>query len=145
MLSLGAIYREMGDSKKADEAASEAVVAARKLVDMYVLPRHLASAAAIKVNSGKIAEADSLYEEAGDLIEAMLVKVPSPRLRSTLVAAMSEVYVGHFALAVEGLKDNQRAFEILERARGRAAADALRSLPTQQSTALGTKAPAERQ
>jgi CHAT domain-containing protein len=145
LLSLGAIYREMGDSKKADEAASEAVVAARKLVDMYVLPRHLASAAAIKVNSGKIAEADSLYEEAGDLIEAMLVNVPSPRLRSTLVAAMSEVYVGHFALAVEGLKDNQRAFEILERARGRAAADALRSLPTQQSTPQGTKAPAERQ
>jgi hypothetical protein len=34
LLSLGAIYREMGDSKKADEAASEAVVAARKLVDM---------------------------------------------------------------------------------------------------------------
>jgi hypothetical protein len=29
------------------------------------------------MNSGKIAEADSLYEEAGDLIEAMLVNVPS--------------------------------------------------------------------
>jgi hypothetical protein len=41
-----------------------------------------------------------------------------------------------------GLKDNQRAFEILERARGRAAADALRSLPTQQSSPSGTKAPA---
>lgn len=145
LLTLSRVCRDTGDFEKADEFASEAILAARKLVDMYVLPRHLASAAEIKVRINKIAEADALYEEAGDLIEAMLVNVPSARLRSRLIAAMSEVYVGHFALAVEGLKDNPRAFEILERARGRAAADALRSLPTQQATSQGTKAPAERQ
>ncbi|HEU0142736.1 MAG TPA: hypothetical protein VFQ79_23640, partial [Bryobacteraceae bacterium] len=62
----------------------------------------------------------------------MLVNVPSARMRSTLVAAMSEVYVGHFALAAEKQGNPARAFEILERARGRAAADALRALPLQQ-------------
>jgi CHAT domain-containing protein len=146
LLSLGGIYQKLGDKRKADECASEAVVAARKLVDMYVLPRHLAAAAAIKVDSGKTQEADSLYEEAGDLIEAMLVNVPGPRLRSTLVAAMSEVYVGHFTLAAEQLRNSTRAFEILERARGRAAADALRAMPVQVSNSHARKkTPAERQ
>ncbi len=145
LLTLSRICRDMGEFEKADEFASEAIIAARKLVDMYVLPRHLASAAEIKVQIDKIAEADSLYEEAGDLIEAMLVNVPSARLRSRLIAAMSEVYVGHFALAVEKLKDDKRSFEILERARGRAAADALRALPAQQPSSQGMKGPAERQ
>ncbi|MBS1875182.1 MAG: CHAT domain-containing protein [Acidobacteria bacterium] len=145
LLTLSRVYKEMGEMEKADECASEAVIAARELVDMYVLPRHLAGAAEIKVLRGKITEADSLYEEAGDLIEAMLVNVPSARMRSTLVAAMSEVYVGHFALAAEKQGNPARAFEILERARGRAAADALRAMPLQQSRRDGEKAQAERQ
>lgn len=145
LLTLSRVYKELGEMEKADECASEAVIAARELVDMYVLPRHLAAAAEIKVHRGKITEADSLYEEAGDLIEAMLVNVPSARMRSTLIAAMSEVYVGHFALAVEKQGNPARAFEILERARGRAAADALRAMPVQQSRRDGEKAQAERQ
>ncbi|MCL4854245.1 MAG: CHAT domain-containing protein, partial [Bryobacteraceae bacterium] len=57
---------------------------------------------------------------------------------------MSRVYVGHFALAAETLGNPARAFEILERARGRAAADALRALPVQQPRRDGEKAQAER-
>jgi CHAT domain-containing protein len=130
LLTLSRVYSEVGELEKADQCASEAVVASRQLVDMYVLPRHLASAAEIKVRRGKTDEADSLYEEAGDLIEAMLINVPSAKMRSTLVAAMSQVYVGHFTLAIEKLGNPAKAFQILERARGRAAADALRALPT---------------
>ncbi len=144
LLTLSRVYREVGELEKADECASEAVVASRQLVDMYVLPRHLASAAEIKARWGKTAEADTLYEEAGDLIEAMLVNVPSARMRSTLVAAMSQVYVGHFSLAIEKLDDPTKAFQILERARGRAAADALRSLPASTPDRSPEKVAAER-
>jgi len=143
LLTLSRSYVELGDLEKADECASQAIIAARQLVDMYVLPRHLASAAEVKVQRGKNAEADSLYEEAGDLIEAMLINVPSARMRSTLVAAMSQVYVGHFALAVEKMGDPAKAFEILERARGRAAADALRSMPSPDPGRSVKKAAAE--
>jgi CHAT domain-containing protein len=145
LLTLSRIYRDTGDLQKADECASAAIIAARKLIDMYVLPRHLASAAEIKVQIDKVGEADSLYEEAGDLIEAMLVNVPSARLRSRLVAAMSDVYVGHFLLAAEKQNNAVRAFEILERARGRAAADTLRALPAQATRTVVEKAPTERQ
>jgi CHAT domain-containing protein len=96
---------------------------------MYVLPRHIAAAARIKTKLGKAAEADTLYEEAADLVEGMLVNVPSLGLRSTLIGEMSEIYVGHFRLAVQELKDVPKGFRIVERARGRVAADMLRSRP----------------
>lgn len=144
LLKLSRIYTELKDWERADECATEAIVASRQLVDMYVLPRTLATAAKIKALRGQTADADALYEEAGDLIEGMLVNVPSVRMRSTLVAAMSEVYVGHFLLAAEQLKNPNKAFEILERARGRAAADAVRSPPTPRDQQNKEKALAER-
>jgi CHAT domain-containing protein len=98
---------------------------------MYVLPRHLATAARIKTKLGKVAEADNLYAEAADLVEGMLVNVPSLGLRSTLIGEMSEIYVGHFDLAIQQLNDVPKAFRIVERARGRVAADMLRTRPAE--------------
>ena len=53
------------------------------------------------------------------MTEAMLANVPSTFSKTSLIATMSAIYVGHFVLAVEYMKDKPRAFEILERARGR--------------------------
>ena len=47
----------------------------------------------------------------------------SPSSRTMTVGAMSQIYTDHFALAVDRLKDPARAFEVLETARGRTAAD----------------------
>jgi hypothetical protein len=44
---------------------------------MYILPRQLATAAAIKVRAAKPQAAAELFDEASDLIDAMLVNVPT--------------------------------------------------------------------
>src|SRR4029453_16841435 len=48
------------------------------------------------------------------------------QLKSSLIAALSEAYVGHFELVARKLSKPARAYEIIERARGRALADTLR-------------------
>jgi CHAT domain-containing protein len=144
LLELSRLYEESGDLNTAEARVTEGLEASRKLVDMYVLPRHLATAARIKTKLGKVAEADSLYEEASDLIEGMLVNVPSLGLRSTLIGEMSEIYVGHFGLAVQQLKDVPKAFRIVERARGRVAADMLRTRPAEFGSAPTSPQPEQR-
>jgi hypothetical protein len=85
LLELSRLYEQSGDLITADARATEGLRASKELVDMYVLPRHIAAAAQIKARLGKTAEADTLYEEAADLVEGMLVNVPSLGLRSTLI------------------------------------------------------------
>src|SRR5882724_2800054 len=51
----------------------------------------------------------------------------SPNSRTSLIGAMSQIYIDHFALTVDRLKNPARALEVLERARGRTAADVLRN------------------
>ncbi len=56
-----------------------------------------------------------------------------------MIAALSDIYVGHFRLAVTRLHDNTRAFRIIEAARGRALADSIRYARTTK-VASGTSA-----
>ena len=144
LLELSRLYEQSGDLITADARATEGLRASKELVDMYVLPRHIAAAAQIKARLGKTAEADTLYEEAADLVEGMLVNVPSLGLRSTLIGEMSEVYVGHFSLVIEQLKDLPKAFRIVERARGRVAADMLRTRPTDPGSPESRQGPEQR-
>jgi hypothetical protein len=68
-----------------------------------------------------------LYQKAEDIIDGLLVSVSGPSARTGLITVMSQVYVDHFALAVDRLNDPIKALEVLERARGRTAADVLTS------------------
>jgi hypothetical protein len=61
-----------------------------------------------------------LYEQASDLIEAMLINAPTSRVKSSMIASLGDIYVGHFRLAAFRLHDNPKAFRIIETARGRA-------------------------
>jgi hypothetical protein len=56
-----------------------------------------------------------------------LVSVPDPSARTGLISVMSQVYLDHFALAVDRLNDPVKALDVLERARGRTVADVLSS------------------
>jgi len=67
-----------------------------------------------------------IYDEARQLIEGMLVNMPSSPARSSLIAVMSRVYMGQFKLAASRPGGVARAFEIIETARGRSVADSLR-------------------
>jgi CHAT domain-containing protein len=127
MFELAKVYRDNGNLQKAENRAKLALTAMRQVQDKYHLPQHLALLAELVAKRGRFREADELLEQAADATEAMLANVPSTFSKTALIATMSAIYVGHFVLAAEYLRDKPRAFEILERARGRAAADIIRS------------------
>ena len=58
---------------------------------------------------------------------------------------MSEIYVGHFQLAAGALRDIDKAFDIVERARGRAMADALRDQQRPSVDAISEQSPAQKE
>ena len=121
------IYQRDGSLDKAEQHAAHGVQVSRKVGDTYFLPRYLTALAEIKAALGKLQVAEALYDEAQDIIKGMLVYVPSLRMKSSLVAAMSEAYVSQFRTNVELLQNPSRAFQVIELARGRTIADVLRS------------------
>jgi tetratricopeptide (TPR) repeat protein len=127
MFGLAKLYRDAGDLQKAEDRAAKGVEASQKVGETYELPERLAFLARLRADRGKFDEADQLYEQAEDVVDGLLVSVASTGTRTSLVGAMSQIYVDHFAVAVDRLNNPVRALEILERARGRTAADILRN------------------
>jgi CHAT domain-containing protein/tetratricopeptide (TPR) repeat protein len=126
-LQLAKLYAGAGDRDKARISASQALDAIRKVGDRFAMPEHLAMLAGLEAQTGRTQTAQALYEEAADVIEGMLVNAPSLSAKSSFVAAMSEVFRGHFLLAAQQPGGQALAFQILERARGRITADSLRA------------------
>jgi tetratricopeptide (TPR) repeat protein len=112
MLELAKLYRDGGDTKKAEEYAAMGIQARLNIEDVYLQPSDLAVQADLKRAEGKVQEADALYARATDIIDGMLVRVPTFQARGSLVAAKSDIYVKHFTLAIEQLGDPGKAFQI---------------------------------
>ena len=127
MFGLAKLYRDVGDLETAEDRAAKGVEASQKVGETYELPARLALLAKLRSDRGKFDEADRLYEQAEDVIDGLLVSVVSPSARTSLIGAMSQIYVDHFALTVDRLNSPAKAFEVLERARGRTAVDVLTS------------------
>ena len=119
------IYRRRGDLFRALESARSAVLATKAAGSRWELPQQLQAQAASEAALGKVAEAERTYEEAQDVLEGTMLNVPSTSAQARLVGVMSEVYTGHFTLVAKQ-DDANKAFAVLERARGRALADLLR-------------------
>ncbi len=83
----------------------------------------------MEAKRGEFAEAEAFYERAADVVEGLLINVPSRQVESSLIATESQLYLGHFSVAATKLRDIKKAYEVLETARGRSIADALRSGP----------------
>ena len=79
----------------------------------------------IQAKKGNFQLADELYSEATDVIDALLTNVTTRQLAGSLIATLSEAYLGHFRLAATNLSNPMMAYEIIEQARGRSLADAL--------------------
>lgn len=121
MIDLAALYRDGGELKSAEERATIGVDASRRVGDRYYLPRDLTVLADLKARRGTIREAEALYENAEDVIDGMLVNLQEAYWTSSLAGAMSDTYLQHFELeARQG--HVERAFNVLERVRGRTAA-----------------------
>jgi len=128
-IDLAGLYRDAGDLKSAEEYASAGVDASRRVGDRYYLPRDLTILAELKALKGSSAEAESLYQNAEDVIDGMLLNLHEAHWSSSLAGAMSETYLHHFEMeAREG--NVERALSVLERVRGRTAAALLENKVT---------------
>ena len=126
---LAIVYRDHGDFAQAERYAATAERETEALEDKYHLPEDLALMAGLAAKAGRTRAADSLYRRAEDVTEGLLGSMPSRQVEGSLIGALSNIYVGHFSLAATKLKNTNEAYEVLETARGRTIADALRSEP----------------
>ena len=125
-LHLSEVYEQRKELTAAIASIDSAIEQVRFVQEDFDLPVHLARKAELEALRGNLAIADLLYSQAAELIEAMLINAPSSRVKSSMIAALSDIYVGHFRFAVSRLHDNAKAFRIIETARGRALADSIR-------------------
>lgn len=140
---LALLYVRIGDLAKARECAAASTAAHRALGETYEIPHHLAIQADLLARMGNIAGAAGLYAKAADVTEAMLLNAPSIDARRSVISTMSEVYIGYFALVAD--RGNlEEAFRIIEQARGRVAADSLRSHRDSSTLSETIPGPAER-
>ena len=127
--SLARAYRKQGDLIRAAQRASSAVNHTRTAGSRFTLPTRLGELAAIRAAQDRLNTASALYSEASDIVEGIMANVPSRTSQARLVGVMSELYAGNFVLAADRLNEPFEAFRVIERARGRALADVLRTLP----------------
>jgi tetratricopeptide (TPR) repeat protein len=128
--ALADAYRARGDLTQALRYATAAVASTTAAGSRFLLPDRLRGLADIHAAQGHVAEANRIYDQAADIVEGIMVAVPSREAQARLVGVTSRIYEGHFRLVADRLKNPVKAYDIIERARGRAAADVLRALPS---------------
>ncbi len=126
-------YRARGELQRAERNARAAVDDTKAGGNRFNLPGRLVSLAEIRAARNNVQDADRLYQEATDIVEGIIVNVPSPTAAARLIGVMSDVFTGHFRLAAGRLQDPKKAYNVLERARGRAIADVLRTFPSRRN------------
>jgi CHAT domain-containing protein len=124
---LSSVYRTIGDLPRAAQLAAEAALASQSSGEIYELPKRLQYEAELEVSLGKYAEADATYTRAADFVDIMLRKVSRAATKSALITASSQIFEKHFALIAEHLNNPSKAYEVVERARGRATTDLIRT------------------
>jgi CHAT domain-containing protein/tetratricopeptide (TPR) repeat protein len=125
--ALASRLRDAGNVLAAKVYAKRGVAAARRARDVYHLPQMLAILAEIERANRNFRAADATYSEATDVVHALFRDFPHPKHKNTLIATMSRVFQGHFALALNSLQDVPKAFAILESARALGLVDLLRA------------------
>jgi CHAT domain-containing protein len=108
------------------------------------LPRRMKDLAVIKVQQGKVNEANALYDEISDITEGMIAASNTAYAKSSLIGSLSDIYLSHFILIAEHLNDPAKAFSVLERARGRSVSDVLQNPPQSENQADLQKTPLQR-
>jgi hypothetical protein len=91
----------------------------KRIGDSCNLPQRLKELASLKASRGDLTGANAVYVEITDLTEGMIASSSTEYAKASLIGALSDVFVNHFTLLADRLRDTQKAFEVLERARGR--------------------------
>jgi CHAT domain-containing protein len=126
LLHLSQYYRARNQQSSALPAIDEAVRVVQTAEEPYDLPLYIAEKAEVQAGLGNYRAAEQLYGQAMQLVDGLLVNAFSSRVKSSMIGAMGEIYLGDFRLAVNKLHDSAKAFAIIENARGRALLDSIR-------------------
>jgi hypothetical protein len=95
----------------------------------------LAVLADLKAKEGDLTKAQELYDQAADATESLLANSPNEQIKSSLIATMSDIYKGDFAMAAK-LGHTAEAFRIVATARGRSIASSGPTASRQRSSSL---------
>lgn len=136
---LAQAYRDRGDLDRAEKHARAAVSDTQEAGNRFNLPGRLRVLASIYVARGKPRDADDTLQQAADVVEGIMLHVPTSAAQARLIGVMSDIYLDHFVLAANSLREPAKAFSIIERARGRALADVLRTSARYEATPEGLK------
>jgi CHAT domain-containing protein len=132
---LAQAYRARGDLARAHEYALAAVRDTELTGSRFTLPIRLGILADVEAAQGRLVDAERVYARAADVVEGIMVNVPSRDAQARLVGVMSDLYAGYFRLVAGRLKNPLKAYQVIERARGRALADVLRTVGDTSSNA----------
>ena len=143
LLHLSQLYRTEDAPAKAVPAINRGIEVLRRVEEAYDFPIYVAEKAEVEAALGALAAADALYDRATDLIDGLLVNAQTSRMKTEMIAAVGDIYVAHFRLAWDRLHDPEKAFRIVESARGRALLDSIRY--ARQSGPLSQETPGEQE
>lgn len=121
MFDLADVERQLDDVKGSSRALKTGLDASRRLGDRYYLPRDLTALAEIAEAKNRFRLADRLFEQAEDVLDGILINQHSFEESTARAGSMSNTYLEHFRLALQ-MGDVGRAFQVLERVRGRTVA-----------------------
>jgi CHAT domain-containing protein len=124
MFDLANLDRQLGDIENAGDGLTAGLKASRRLGDRYYVPRDLTAMAELAVAKNKLRRADRLFEQAEDVLDGILINQHSFEESTARAGSMSSTYLEHFRLAFQ-MGDVGRAFQVLERVRGRTVASHL--------------------
>ncbi|HTU45374.1 MAG TPA: CHAT domain-containing protein [Bryobacteraceae bacterium] len=125
-LRLSQFYRSTNQPARASPVIAQGIQAVRRVEEGYDLPVFVAEKAEVQAALGLVQAADVSFQQATDLVEGLLVNAPSSQVKSGMIGALGQIYLGHFRLAWNGMHDGPYAFSIIEGARGRALLDSIR-------------------
>jgi CHAT domain-containing protein len=125
-LHLSQFYRATDQPAKASPVIDQGILAVQRVEEGYDLPVFVAEKAEVQAALGSVQAADASFQRATDLVEGLLVNAPSSQVKSGMIGAVSQIYLGHFRLAWNRMHDAPYAFSIIEGARGRALLDSIR-------------------
>jgi len=143
LLHLSQLYRTEDAPAKAVPAINRGIEVLRRVEEAYDFPMYVAEKAEVEAALGELAAADALYDRATDLIDGLLVNAQTSRMKTEMIAAVGDIYVAHFRLAWDRLHAPEKAFSIVESARGRALLDSIRY--ARQSGPLSLETPGEKE
>jgi hypothetical protein len=126
LLGLSRLYRATNQLAKAAPSIDQGIAALQGVDEAYDLPLFLAEKAEVQAALGSLGTADQIYSQATNLVEGLLVNAQSSRVKTAMLGAMSDIYIGHFRLVWDRLHNPEKAFQIIESARGRVLLDSIR-------------------